>query len=158
MTTLRVNMPLVASNEGIWEGTYTFISPSGWISDRYDFRIVLSIFDDPAVSYRQESYYHWPDGRTENRVFEAGYDANRNRMVWDNGRIAGELWELDGTTFHLRFGFAQMPGVECFEMVQMFDGGARRGRTWLWYRDGDLYQYVLIDERRTLWPEPRTAK
>ena len=127
MTTLRENMPLVASNEGVWEGTYTFISPVGWISDRYDFRIVLSIFDDPARSYRQESYYTWPDGRTEDRVFEAGYDAVSNQMIWDDGRIAGRLWELDDTTFHLRFGFATMPGVECFEMVQMFDGGAARG-------------------------------
>ena len=29
MTTLRENMPLVASNEGVWEGTYTFISTVG---------------------------------------------------------------------------------------------------------------------------------
>lgn len=152
MTTLREGMPLIASNEGEWQGTYTFISPTGWISDRYDFRIVLSIFDDPELSYRQESYYRWADGRTEERVFEAGYDAAANIMVWDTGRIAGRLWEIDETTFHLRFGFADMPGVECFETVQMFEGGAKRGRTWLWYRDGELYQYVLINEHRTRWP------
>ena len=152
MRTLREGMPLVASNEGEWQGSYTFISPTGWISDRYDFRIVLSIFDDPDVSYRQESYYRWSDGRTEARVFEAGYDSDANIMMWDNGHIAGRLWELDDTTFHLRFGFAEMAGVECFEMVQMFQGGAKRGRTWLWYRDGKLFQYVLIHERRTLWP------
>ncbi len=32
-----------------------------------------------------------------------------NQMVWDNGRIAGRLWEIDETTFHLRFGFSEMP-------------------------------------------------
>lgn len=153
MTTLREGLPLVASNEGEWRGAYTFISPSGWISDRYDFRIVLSIFDDPARAYRQESFYTWPDGRTEDRVFEAGYDATTNQMIWDDGRIAGRLWELDETSFHLRFGFTAMPGVQCFETVQMFDHGAKRGRTWLWYRGGELYQYVLIDERRHSWPD-----
>ncbi|MGB1877432.1 MAG: hypothetical protein ACPHGY_11040 [Rhodospirillaceae bacterium] len=82
-------MPLVASNEGEWQGTYSFISPAGWINDRYDFQIFLSIFDDPELSYGQESYYTWSDGRTEDRVFEAGYDAIANQMIWDNGRIAG---------------------------------------------------------------------
>ena len=158
MTTLRQTMPLVASNEGVWEGTYSFISPAGWISDRYDFRIVLSIFDDPARSYRQESYYTWPDGRTEDRVFEAGYDAAANQMIWDDGRIAGRLWELDDTTFRLRFGFADMPGLECYEMVQIFENGAKRGRTWLWYRARQLFQYVLIDERRTAWPNERNGE
>ncbi len=149
MTTLRENMPLVASNEGVWEGTYSFISPRGWINDRYDFKIVLTIYDDPAKSYRQESYYTWSDGKTEDRLFEAGYDFEKNQMVWDNGRIAGHLWEIDETSFHLRFGFSAVPDMQCFETVQMFDGGAKRGRTWLWYRGGELYQYVLIDERRT---------
>ncbi|MEQ8508989.1 MAG: DUF3598 family protein [Rhodospirillaceae bacterium] len=149
MTTLRENMSLVASNEGVWEGTYSFISPRGWINDRYDFKIILTIYDDPNRSYRQESYYTWADGKTEERVFEAGYDLEENQMTWDDGRIAGHLWEIDETSFHLRFGFSAMPDVQCFETVQMFDGGAKRGRTWLWYRNGELYQYVLIDERRT---------
>lgn len=149
MTTLRENMSLVASNEGVWEGTYSFISPRGWINDRYEFKIILTIYDDPNRSYRQESYYTWADGKTEERVFEAGYDFEENQMIWDDGRIAGHLWEIDETSFHLRFGFSAMPDVQCFETVQMFAGGAKRGRTWLWYRNGELYQYVLIDERRT---------
>lgn len=153
MTTFRQNMPLVASNEGEWSGTYTFIAPDGHIDDRYDFRIKLTIGTDNAQAYRQASDYRWPDGRTEARVFDAAYDPTANRLVWDNGRIAGQLWEIDDTTFYLRFGFADMPGVECHEMVQMFGDGATRGRTWLWYRDGDLFQYVLIDERRTAWAD-----
>lgn len=153
MTTFRQGMPLVASNEGVWAGTYTFISPAGQIADRYDFRITLGVSDDNAKAYRQESRYRWPDERTEERVFEAAYDPAANQLVWDNGRIAGRLWEIDDTTFYLRFGFADMPGVECHEMVQMFDKGAKRGRTWLWYRDGALFQYVLIDERRTAWAD-----
>ena len=120
-------MTLVASNKGVWEGTYSFISPAGWVSDRYGFRIVLSIFGDPALSCRQESFYTWPDGRTEDRVFDAGYDAAVNQMVWDDGRIAGRLWEMDGTKFNLRFGFGTMPDLECFEMVRMFEVGAKRG-------------------------------
>lgn len=157
MSTFRQRMPLVASNEGEWAGTYTFISPSGEVSDTYDFRITLTIGDDDARAYRQESNYRWPDGRTKSRVFEAAYDPAANRLVWDNGRIAGRLWEIDDTTFYLCFGFADMPGVECHEMVQMFGGGATRGRTWLWYRDERLFRYVLIDERRTAWADGSAA-
>lgn len=157
MTGFRQGMPLVASNEGVWGGTYSFVSPAGALIDRYDFSIVLTMGDDNACAYRQESSYRWPDGRTEDRVFEARYDADANRLVWDDGRIAGHLWEIDDTTFYLRFGFAQTPGMACFEMVQMFDGGAKRGRTWLWYRDGVLFQSVLIDERRIAWPDGTSA-
>lgn len=149
MPTIREGLPLVASNEGVWEGTYSFISPKGWINDRYDFRIVLTMSDDNAHAYRQESHYTWADGRTQDLVFEAVYVPETNRLAWDDGRIAGELWELGDNSFYLHFGFSAMPGVECYEMVQMFESGAKRGRTWLWYRDGELYQYVLIDERRT---------
>jgi hypothetical protein len=153
VATLRSNMPVIAANEGEWQGTYTFVTPAGAVNDCYDFRIRLTISDDNAHAYRQESHYTWADGRTEDRVFEAAYDPASNRLAWDTGRIAGTLWEIDDTTFYLRFGFAQMPGVECHEMGQMFAGGARRGRTWLWYRDGALFQYVLIDERRTAWAD-----
>ncbi len=157
MRTLREGMPLVAANEGIWTGTYRFVSPAGIEADAYDFRIVLTIGDANAGAYRQESNYRWPDGRTESRMFEADYHPRENRLMWDNGRIAGALWELDSTSFYLRFGFADMPGVECHETVQMFEEGARRGRSWLWYRDGNLFQYVLIDERRTAWVDGSPA-
>lgn len=143
---IRTGMPVLVRHEGRWLGTYTFVSPAGKVNDRYDFDIRVSFADDNERAYRQESFYRWPDGRTREFIFEAGY--RDGRVVWDDGRIAGEMWEIDDRTIYLTFRFADQPGVECHEMIQTFEGGKKRGRTWLWYRNNELYQYTLIDEAR----------
>jgi len=144
--TVRDGMPLLALNEGVWEGTYRFVTPTGELVDRYDFRIRVVLSDDNARAYRQETHYSWPDGRTEDRVFEAQYDDRA--LTWDDGRIAGRMWEIDDRTLYLTFGFASQPELRCFEMLQMGRDGKKRGRSWLWYKDEELYQVVLISERR----------
>jgi hypothetical protein len=148
---VREAMPLLARNEGDWAGTYTFVSTTGEILDQHGVAIRVRLSADPAHAYRQETRYDWPDGRTEERVFEAQF-ADR-RLIWDDGRIAGQMWEIDDRTLYLHFAFATMPGVACFEMVQISADGQKRGRTWLWYREEALYQYVLVDESR-VGPRP----
>lgn len=144
---VRETMPVLARHEGAWEGTYTFVDLRGEVTDQYDFRIdvVLSVDDEHA--YQQTSRYRWKDGRKQELFFEAQH--RNGELVWDNGRIAGHLRQLDDRSLYLRFGFAAMPDVECFEMIQISDDGETRGRTWLWYRNQALYQSVLIDERRS---------
>lgn len=140
-------MPLLALNEGRWRGRYRFVDPSGELIDSHDFDIrVILDGEDAARAYRQETSYAWDDGRTQVLVFEASY--RQGQLVWDDGRIAGRMWEVDDRTLYLRFGFAAQPELECFEMIQMSPDGLSRGRTWLWYRQGVLDRYVLIDEAR----------
>lgn len=144
---VRQGMPLLALNEGRWRGRYRFVEPNGKLVDSYgfDIRVILDS-DDAKRAYRQETKYAWDDGRSQALVFEAAYE--QGQLVWDDGRIAGRMWEVDDRTLYLRFGFAAQPELECFEMIQMSSDGLARGRTWLWYRQGVLDRYVLIDEAR----------
>ena len=55
----------IVSN-GVWEGTYRFITPHLQVVDQYDFRIDVSFPEDgkDGITYRQLSHYDWTDGRT----------------------------------------------------------------------------------------------
>jgi hypothetical protein len=145
-------LPLIALNEGRWDGTYRFMRPDGVLLDSYEFRIRVSLSRENAKAYRQESHYRWDDGRTLEMEFEASYADGR--LHWDNGRINGSLWEISDNTIYLRFGFNAQPGLVCHEMIQITPDGQQRGRTWLWYQDGRLERYTLIDERRVADDSP----
>jgi len=139
-------LPLLARNEGRWEGTYTHVRPDGELVDRHDFIIEVTLSADNARAYRQESHYRWPDGRTRDLVFEAAYADGA--LTWDNGRIHGRLREISGETIYLTFGFHDTPAIRCHEMIQVSPDGAERGRSWLWYEGNRLERYTLVDERR----------
>ena len=147
-------LPLIALNEGRWDGTYRFMRPDGELLDAHEFRIRVSLSRDNAQAYRQESHYRWADGRKMEVVFEAAYADSR--LSWDNGRINGNLWEISTNPIYLTFGFNQQPGMVCHEMIQITADGQQRGRTWLWYQDGRLDKYTLIDERRVPDDAPLT--
>ena len=139
-------LPLIALNEGRWDGTYRFVKPDGTLVEQYDFKIKVSLSRDNARAYRQDSHYTYPDGRKAAIVFEAAYE--NGEMVWDNGRIFGKLWQISPDTAYLTFGFNAMPDTVCHEMIQTQPNGIDRGRTWLWYKNGKLDRYTLIDEHR----------
>jgi hypothetical protein len=144
--TIYQGLPLIALNEGRWDGTYRIVRPNGELIEQYDFRIRVSLSADNARAYRQDSHYRWPDGRTSAIVFEAAYADSQ--LTWDNGRINGRLWEISADTIYLTFGFNEQPDVVCHEMIQTAADGQERGRAWLWYRGDVLDRYTLIDEQR----------
>lgn len=147
MSIIKTRMPLLARHEGTWAGTYRFITPHMELLDQYDFRINVSFPDDGkgGVTYRQESYYTWPNGRASELVFEAAYADGQ--VAWD-GRISGSMRELDDRTIFLTFRFDDQPGVDVCEMIQLAPNNRDRGRTWHWFKDGVLFQLTLVDERR----------
>jgi hypothetical protein len=144
--TIYEGLPLIALNEGRWDGTYRFVRPNGELVEQYDFRIRVSLSSDSATAYRQDSHYRYPDGQTTSLTFEAAYADGR--LTWDNGRINGSLWQISDDTIYLHFGFNVRPEITCHEMIQTSADGQQRGRTWLWYRGNVLDRYTLIDEQR----------
>lgn len=147
MSIIRTRMPLLARHEGTWAGTYRFITPQMTLLDQHDFRIVASFPEDGrgGVTYRQDSVYRWPDGRTRELRFEGVYD--NGRVVFD-GRIAGSMRELDERTLYLHFWFADQPGVDVLEAIHLAPNNADRARTWHWFKDQKLFQLTLVDEHR----------
>ena len=148
MSVIKEKMPVLARHEGTWAGTYRFITPQLELLDQYDFRINVLFPDDGngGITYRQESFYTWPDGRSNELTFEAQY--NGDGQVTFDGQISGRMWELDARTIYLTFWFADQPGVDVCEMIQLADNNEDRARTWHWFKDGKLFQLTLVDERR----------
>lgn len=148
MNPLHRALPLLVRHAGVWEGEYRYLAPDGALQERLRFRILAEIPDTGAVHYRQSSHYWWPDGRTQRLVFEAAWREDRARLGWDDGRIHGELWQVDATTLYLAFGFHAEPGSRVCEMMQLSACGERRLRTWHWFRDGRPSRVTLVQERR----------
>jgi len=147
MSVIKTKMPLLARHEGTWAGTYRFITPQMKLLDQYDFRINVKFPDDGkgGLTYRQESFYTWADGRTRELAFEGVYAGNG---VVFTGRIAGSIKELDDRTLYTHFWFDDQPGVDVCEAIQLAANNNDRARTWHWFKDGKLFQLTLVDERR----------
>ncbi len=151
MSLIKTKLPLLARHEGVWAGTYRFITPQMKLLDQYDFRIQVSVPNDAqgGITYRQDSFYTWPDGRTQDLSFEAFYrDENGQAVAVFDQRIAGKIWELDTRTIYLTFRFADQPDVDVCEMIQLAENNRDRARTWHWFRQGRLFQLTLVEEAR----------
>ncbi|MCC5863317.1 MAG: hypothetical protein JJU27_02800 [Gammaproteobacteria bacterium] len=146
MNPIAGKMPLFYRHRGWWEGEYVHCSPGMEIEDRYLFRIHAEFPDAGRPAYRQTSHYWWPDGREAQLSYEA--ELKGDRVVFDDGRIAGALWPIDDVTLYLRFGYhGQEDGYIC-EMLQLSPDGQHRARTWHWFEQHRLSRITLVNERR----------
>jgi len=145
---LRTAMPLLAANEGIWEGVYRHYDAEGRMLDEHQSRLVCRILDAGPVPYHQSNHYTWADGRTEVREFRAGF-AN-GRLVFDNVLISGWAAEvaLDDhrRTMMLNWVRKGEPETYLYEMIQTSDDRRSRARVWQWLRAGKTHMRTLIDE------------
>lgn len=146
MNHLKTDMPVLYKHLGKWSGTYRFVDTQYELLDQYDFIIDCEFPDEGTVAYRQTSQYFWPDGRQQQLCFEAEY--HDKAIVWNNGRIAGKMWELDEETLYLKFRFLDQADVHVTEMIQISPCGQHRGRTWHWFKQNQLYQLTLVNEQR----------
>jgi hypothetical protein len=147
---IEKEMPLLARHQGVWEGTYRFVTPQLELLDQYDFRIRVSFPDDEhgGITYRQESHYTWADGREQQLDFDASY--NGNGRVEFSGRLSGFMYELDDRNIYLNFSFPDQPGIDVCEMIQLAPNNNDRARTWHWFKENKLFQLTLVDEHRVV--------
>ena len=77
MGTIYETMPILVSNEGVWEGWYRYYdAKTGALTDQHRSRLLCRLIDegDGKVRYHQTNYYFWEDGRSEIRDFPAWYE------------------------------------------------------------------------------------
>jgi hypothetical protein len=149
VSSLREAMPLLASNEGVWEGWYRYYdAATGKLTDQHRSRLFCRMVDDGKHGYHQTNYYYWEDGRTEIRDFPAWYE--NGRIWWDNDLIKG--WaaamkpdDYDRSTC-LNWTRHGEPGLYLYEMIQVSADRKHRARTWQWFKDDKCFQRTLIDE------------
>ena len=146
MDTVREVLPLLYRHKGRWQGEYIHIDNAANILDRHDIEILVEFPDDHGIAYRQTSKFRWDDGRRQEIRFEAGLEGDR--LKWNDGGIAGELWAIDASNLYLWFCFADAPNDLITETIYLSDCGKHRTRTWHWLRDGALYKRTLVNESR----------
>lgn len=150
-TELRKNMPLLAANEGVWEGIYRYYDAvTGELVDAHKSRLICRIPEDGKPSdYHQTNYYFWADGKLETRDFPANY--RDGRIWWDNDLITGwaAAMQPDDNNLSTCLNWVRkgQENVYLYEMIQVDKAVKNRARTWQWFRDGVCYMRTLIDEK-----------
>ncbi len=151
MSKIREEMPVLVRHEGQWAGTYTTVDNSGKVIDHHQSLITCQFAQGEAFPYYQTNRYTWPgekgaDGKVEEYQFRGAY---RNKSLWfDTERIEGRAWEADNWIVILKFAYKDIPGAYVYEMIHISDCSNYRGRTWHWFKQGEIYQRTLIKEKR----------
>jgi hypothetical protein len=87
--------PLIARQEGVWEGTYVHIDGDHREIDRHQSQLVCRLFDGPDGGARlaQSNIYTWQDGTQEIRFFDGIF---RHDRIWiSNSLIEGWTGQID---------------------------------------------------------------
>jgi hypothetical protein len=150
MTDIRQAMPLLSSNEGIWEGWYRYYDADGNKIDEHRSRLVCRFPKDGPYPYHQTNHYTWDNGKKEVRDFPATF---RDGRVWfDNELISGWAAEVPldekRRTTMLHWVRKGEPDTYLYEMIQNSDCGRYRTRVWQWIRGGQTRMRTLIDEHK----------
>lgn len=149
---IREAMPLLARNEGVWEGWYRYYDAStGQLIDQHRSRLICRLPDEGphAGAYHQTNHYFWEDGRTDLREFPAWYE--KGRIWWDNELITGWAAAMQPDDFNrstcLNWTRKGEPDLYLYEMIQLSSDGQSRARTWQWFKGDVCFQRTLIDEK-----------
>lgn len=150
MHNIKKELPVLARNEGVWEGTYRYYNADGDRIDEHKSKLVCRFPTDGPYPYHQTNYYTWPDGRAETRDFPAVY--KDGRIWWDNDLIKGWAAEVKlddhNRTTMLHWVRTNDPDMYLYEMIHNSDCGKFRARTWQWFRGGKIVMRTLIDETK----------
>lgn len=150
MTDLRTDMPILARQEGVWDGHYRYYDTQGNKIDEHASRLICRIPASGPHDYHQTNHYTWPDGRKEDRDFPATY---RDGRIWfDNELIKGWAAEVPldefNRTLMLYWKRKGEPNTYLYEMIQIDDDAKHRSRVWQWISGGATRMRTLIDEQK----------
>ncbi len=144
--TLNDILPAMLRHEGTWEGIYTTVDTSGAVTDSHRSRVICEFPDDGPFVYVQKNRFDWENGQSFETEFGGVLEGDRIR--WDNDRFTGYGWVTRDDLVLLTLDRNDRPGEHFTEIIVLSPDGRSRGRTWHWFRDGELYQRTLCDERR----------
>ena len=145
-TSLTEKMPIIASNEGVWEGWYRHYDADGNKIDEHRSRLLCRFPDENT--YHQTNFYFWEDGATEVKDFPTRIEGNRLIFYTHIDGWAAEV-DLDtfGRTTMLNWTRHNEPDLYLYEMIQNSDCRQYKARVWQWFKGNRLFKRTLIDER-----------
>lgn len=143
---LKESMPIIYSNEGVWEGWYRYFDIDGNKIDEHRSRLLCRFPDENT--YHQTNFYFWEDGKTEVKDFPTRIEGNK--LIFYT-HIDGWAAEVPLDTFNrttmLNWTRHNEPDLYLYEMIQVSDCRQYRARVWQWFKNGRLFKRTLIDEK-----------
>ena len=113
---VKDDMPIIASNEGVWEGWYRYYNLDGDKTDEHRSRLLCRFLDEET--YHQTNYYFWEDGT---RFFDR--EKGAVRFLFSDGREIPFSNENEAAVRQALVSFcATTTGVEDFEEFAFVDG------------------------------------
>jgi hypothetical protein len=143
---IKAALPALLDHEGVWEGTYRHIDPSGATLDVHGARIICEFPAAGPIHYIQRNRFTWTDGRTSEAILNGVL--RDGRLWWDEPGFRGSAWTTHEGLILLDLDRKDDPGARFFEIIVMAPGGRSRARTWHWFKDGRLQKRTLCDETR----------
>jgi hypothetical protein len=142
-----MNLRLFPKHTGVWEGTYTRISPEGEIIGKWRSKLTIRHFD--GNKYHQVNQYFWDDGYEECHDFGICEFNEKGELIFDNPRIDGKAWETNDSVC-LVWIYKHRPGSKLFEMIDLIgEDEKHRVRNWRWTMGDEFQGITMIDERKT---------
>lgn len=153
---LKAAQPVLASNEGVWEGMYRRYGADGKLMGEFNSRVVMR-FQDGAPEdemYHQTNVYRFSNGKGQVIESKGWFDGERLNFGSDRD-IAG--WAADDQTdphgqtclLHMEVHSATpqlAKGTICYELVQLSACGNYRARAAQYVQDGRIVMRTMIDE------------
>ena len=140
------DMPVMLKHEGIWQGSYTHVDIHGKVIDQHDSKVICEFPTSGESAYTQHNHFTWSDGTSKQVSFPGQQQGNR--IWWDTETFSGYGWESGADTVMLKLDRKDIPGAYFLEVIILSENNIDRARTWHWFKDGQLFQRTLCDERR----------
>ncbi len=151
-----MNLRLFPKHLGIWEGTYTRISPAGEVIQKWNSRLTIRMVDDRT--YHQVNEYFWEDGHYELHDFGQSKFNDEGVLIFDNPRILGEAWETHNSV-NLTWTYRDTPGSMLYEMIDLIgEKEDVRIRTWKWSNYDQFNGIMMIHEKKVGGPSDIDSK
>lgn len=153
---LKIKLPVLARNEGVWEGDYRRYGSDGRLMTEFKSRVVMRFRTDvPSQEmYYQTNIYRFADGKGQVIESTGWFDGQRLRFGSErdiSGWAADNKTDPNGQTCLLYMSVHSATpqlakGSICYELVQLSDCGRYRARAAQYVHDGRIIMRTMIDE------------
>lgn len=139
-------LPALLLHEGLWRGRYRTVDLDGKVVDEHASEVECVFPQGGAYHYVQRNAFRWDDGRT--KEVEFGGVLEGDRIYWDTDTFRGYGWTTTDDVVLLTLERKDVPDTTFTEIIVLGANHRNRARTWHWFKNGELYQRTLCDERR----------
>ena len=129
---------------GVWEGTYTHLTPEGRRLDHFGSRQETRVVGD---RWYERIVYRWADGRTQTLDFRASFVDEGRRVVFDDPEFEGESFVVGEDILVFPYRWKKRPQERVVETI-VFSSPERRARLWQTFEGEELRRITVIVERR----------